>query len=444
MIAEQNLLELVNDFLMDYDVMLDVYQKINLYVYEEDVIKAIIKAGKFKDIGNVYDYPEVLPQPAEMSMYQLTGDFNLLERICISEKFNAVMNYTVDTYCVRCTILIDTDKLKKFTKIIRGVLNKDGGINIFRDVNFKCEKGEFIEIAKSSDEKERFVDVINNKISDENLVFDPESIINEVMNDINVFFKDSTVELYKKLEIPYKRGVILYGDPGNGKSAMIRELIRTIPDVSKIIINPGIPNVTYILASLVKALNGKKAIIVIEDMDSVINNQNRSEFLNILDGVNITSGVFFIGTTNYPERIDPAIMNRAGRFDRTYKIDNPSERVRRLFFESKKLDEIFDYYKVFKDDSKPDTLEGIIDLFVSHSDGLPMANLKELITSTAYLLAAKDDMSVEEAVTICYNTIINARMGHIDAYNTNASNQNNTGMRPIPSHYDDDDDDDDL
>lgn len=434
MINESALVELVNEYLPDTDIYLETYQRINFYVYDKDVIKSLIKVCKFKDIGNVYDYTDVLPKPDEVNMRQLASDYDMLERIALSEKYNAVMSYTADTYCIRCVILIDTAKLKKFSKVVKTILNADGELNIFRDVEFECGKSQYIEIVKPGDDKEKMVDIITNKVSDENLVFDPDSVINEVMNDINVFFRDSTVELYKKLEIPHKRGVILYGDPGNGKSAMIRELIRTIPDITKVIINPGVPGITYILSSLVKALKGKKAIIVIEDMDSVITNQNRSEFLNILDGINVISGIFFIGTTNYPDRIDPAFMNRAGRFDRTYKIDNPTEVTRRLFFKNKNLGDIFSYYKVFKDDSVPDTDKGIVDLFVSHSEGLPMANLKELITSTAYLLASKGDMSVEEALEVTYNTIINARSGHIDAYNAKANTFRKTS-------FDEDDED---
>lgn len=419
MILESALVELVNDYL-DTDIYLERYQKIELYVYDQDIIKSIIKACKFKDMGNVYDYPDILPQPSDISMLQLTSNYDMIERIAVSEKFSAAMCYDADVYFVKCMVLIDVDKMKKFAKKVRPILNEDAGVNMFRDVTFETEKGKFSEITNPSDDKTKMIDVIQHKVNKETLVFDPESVINEVMNDINVFFKESTRELYEKLEIPYKRGIILYGDPGNGKSAMIREIIRNIPDVVKVVINPGVQGITYVLASLVKALKGKKAIIIIEDMDSVITDKNRSEFLNVLDGVSVISGICFIGTTNYPERIDPAFMNRAGRFDRTYKIDNPSETMRRLFFESRKLGKILSYYKVFKDDRKEDSDKAIIDLFVENSKDMPMANLKEVITGACYLLASNNDMSVEEAVTSTYNNILSTRAEHTDAYNQQA------------------------
>ena len=352
-----------------------------------------------------------------MNMIQLTGDFEWIERIAVSKKMNAVMSYNSDTYYIHCTVYIDTDNLKKFSKKIKPILKQDAGANMFRDVDFSCDKGKYIEISNSTDPKARVVDVVEHKVSDETLVFDPDSVLNEVMEDINIFFQSKTEELYSKLEIPYKRGVILHGDPGNGKSAMIREIIRITPDISKIIINPGIANFTMVLASLFKALNGKKAIIIIEDIETVIAGANRSELLNILDGITVVSGAYLIGTTNYPENIDPAFINRSGRFDRSYKIENPSEKMRRLFFKSKKLNKILSYYKVYRDDNKQDTDDAIINLFVKHSEGLPMANLKELVTSTTYMLAMNEHMSIEEAIEKVHDNIVNTRTEHVNAYN---------------------------
>ena len=414
---EEALLELVNEHLTESDVYLESYQKVRLFLYDQSILKEILNVGKFKDIGNVYDFPEVLPQPEYFDTVYLSSDYNTLERIAISTKYNAVMHYSADSYFIHCTILIDTDNLKKFAKKVRPILSKNAGINLFRDVNFNCKKGEYIEVMNSSDDKTRLIDVMHKNVNDENLVFDEASTINEVMKDIDIFFSDKTLDLYKKLEIPYKRGIILYGDPGNGKSAMIREIIRITPDVTKVVINPGIRNVTLVLSSLVKALKGKKAIVVIEDIDSLITPENRSEFLNILDGVDIVSGVLFIGTTNYPDKIDPAFMNRSGRFDRTYEIKNPTEETRRKFFKSRKLGKLLSYYKVFKDDSKPDTDHDIVELFVKNSDNMPMANLKELITSTSYMLVSNPDMTVEEAVTSAHDNLTNTRNEHIQSYN---------------------------
>lgn len=426
---EMGLLRLVNDVYYEKGVYLEEggYQKVNFRIYSENIVTNILRKFKFKDIGNVYDFPNILPQPTEIDGFDLSNNFDIFQRIAVSKKMNALAFYTIDRYSISCTFLVDTDKLKKFSKQIKPILQQDSRANMFQEVDFECKKREYIEVTDATGDSMKPADVIKKKVSKETLVFDEESTIFEVMQDIFTFFKKETHNLYDKMQIAYKRGIILYGDPGNGKSAMIREIIRQVPDITKIVINPNVNSVTRVLSSLIQSLDGKQAIVIIEDIDSLITSHNRSEFLNILDGVDIKSGVYFIGTTNYPDQIDPAFMNRSGRFDRTYKINNPSEATRRAFFESRNVGELLSEYKVFKDDSKKDTNEGVVELFVKHSNDIAMASLKEILTSTQYLLAANEDMSVEEAVEKVYNDLTETRRQHAEAHDAYMDRDFNDG-----------------
>lgn len=414
---EKSLIKLVNDYLYDAEVYIEDYQKFDFYIYNQSIVKEILRICKFKDIGDVFKYSAVLPQPDSIDVEDILADSKLSQRIFISKKLNSVAYINADRYCIRCSFLIDVEYLKKFSKKTKKILSQDSKSNMFSGVNFDCDTEEFMELSDSMGDSTKQVEIIKKKVVNENLVFDETSVINEVMNDICLFFKKDTEKLYEKLHLAYKRGIILYGDPGNGKSAMIRQIIRIVPDVTKIIINPNIRNVTQILHALTKSLDGKKAIIIIEDIDSLINGYNRSEFLNILDGVEIKSGFYFIGTTNYPEKIDPAFMNRSGRFDRTYKIDNPSEETRRIYYKSRKLGKLFAEYKVYDDENKPNTKEDVVEVFVQNSDNLPMACLKELITSVSYILIGNPDMSIEQAVKTSYSVLTTSRETHKVSHN---------------------------
>jgi SpoVK/Ycf46/Vps4 family AAA+-type ATPase len=106
--------------------------------------------------------------------------------------------------------------------------------------------------------------------------------------------------------------------------------------------------------------------LVIEDIDSMPEGL-RSQFLNQLDGTHDNEGVFVIGTTNYPERIDPALMNRAGRFDRVYEINPPDADMRYRYLLKKGIDQILD----------DETIRYVAD----RMDGFSMATLNELYTS---------------------------------------------------------------
>lgn len=440
-VMEEALVKLVNKGGFNSKTCIDNYQVVNLWIYDQNMLNAVLKECKYKDFGNVFDYEEELPQPRVMGGMEVHGNFDMYQRIGVSKKFKSVVFYSADAYSIACSFIVDTSKLKKFLKIVKPILKQDTGMNIFRNTDFSCADNEYIEICASVEDKTKQVDVAKRKVPEENLVFDDESTINEVMGDISTFFEKKTEDLYERLQLTYKRGIILYGDPGNGKSAMIRQIIRTIPNLTKIIINPNVGNhnVTKILQSLTKALNGKHAMIVIEDIDSLITDRNRSEFLNILDGVDVKSGAYFMGTTNYPDRIDPAFMNRSGRFDRTYKINNPSEGTRRLFFTSRKIGKLLAEYKVFKDDSISDTDDGVVELFVKNTHDLPMASLKEMITSTSYLLACNNDMTIEEAVEKTFNTINGSREEHAASHNAYLNKMRGPGQS-APIRLDDDDD----
>jgi len=49
-------------------------------------------------------------------------------------------------------------------------------------------------------------------------------------------------------------------------------------------------------------------LVVMEDLDSMIDDKSRAFFLNELDGFETNTGVVVLATTNHPDRLDPAIL----------------------------------------------------------------------------------------------------------------------------------------
>src|SRR5881396_1229792 len=60
----------------------------------------------------------------------------------------------------------------------------------------------------------------------------------------------------------------------------------------------------------------------------LIDEENRAFFLNELDGFAANTGVVVLATTNHPEKLDPAILDRPSRFDRKYYFSLPAPRER--------------------------------------------------------------------------------------------------------------------
>jgi ATP-dependent 26S proteasome regulatory subunit len=57
----------------------------------------------------------------------------------------------------------------------------------------------------------------------------------------------------------------------------------------------------------------------------------RTNFLNELDGFAANIGIVTLATTNHPERLDPAILDRPSRFDRKYPFDLPEQPERHAY-----------------------------------------------------------------------------------------------------------------
>jgi SpoVK/Ycf46/Vps4 family AAA+-type ATPase len=65
-----------------------------------------------------------------------------------------------------------------------------------------------------------------------------------------------------------------------------------------------------------KARRESPCVIILEDLDSLINDQNRSFFLNEFDGLEGNDGLLLVGSTNHLDRLDPGLSTRPSRFDR--------------------------------------------------------------------------------------------------------------------------------
>lgn len=140
-----------------------------------------------------------------------------------------------------------------------------------------------------------------------------------------------------------KRGLLLTGPPGNGKTSACRWLMRecleaghetrhVTPDDYRTARN------SPCAAAAVKALFqvSKRGVIFFDDMDIALRDRTAAEqpedqavFLGALDGIEANEGVVYVFTTNLPsERIDPA-FKRPGRFDLVLPFPKPTDALRR-------------------------------------------------------------------------------------------------------------------
>ncbi|MBW4423059.1 MAG: ATP-binding protein [Nostoc desertorum CM1-VF14] len=156
----------------------------------------------------------------------------------------------------------------------------------------------------------------------ENLVL-PSNLKEDILKNLKNFFTSG--EVYEKYGVPWKRGILFTGSPGNGKTHTVKALINQLQKPCLYVKSFQAPyaDIVSIRQVFKQARQSAPCILVLEDIDSLLTNQNRSFFLNELDGFANNQGIAIIATTNHPERLDPAISNRPSRFDRKYHFELP-------------------------------------------------------------------------------------------------------------------------
>lgn len=143
-----------------------------------------------------------------------------------------------------------------------------------------------------------------------------------VIEDMNEFLEEATLEFYLDHGIPYKRSYLFHGAPGAGKTSLIQALAGKYQR-NICYLQPSHPEMTD--DSLKEAVQQcpRRSIIVLEDVDALFTAAREgkrsshltfSGLLNALDGVGPPLGQIFILTTNHRERLDPALI-RNGRVD---------------------------------------------------------------------------------------------------------------------------------
>jgi DNA polymerase III delta prime subunit len=187
-------------------------------------------------------------------------------------------------------------------------------------------------------------------------------------DDFESFFEREA--WFRENKLPFRRGYLLHGPPGNGKSTAVRAMMtsRGLTAYTTRLFDSQVDDsdLDHLFELAVK---NRPSMVLLEDLDRAFpktgvtkSRVSLQQLLNNLDGVGTGEGVIVVATANEPTILDPAILRRPGRFDRVVHFPNPSIELRQQYLQQ----------------LNPGLPARQLKLSVKESEGLSFAQLREV------------------------------------------------------------------
>lgn len=189
-----------------------------------------------------------------------------------------------------------------------------------------------------------------------------------------------------------KRGLLLYGPPGVGKTHSVRYLIGELKDTTVVELTGDTLHAIREACSVARTL--QPSMIVVEDVDLIAEERDRYggetpllfTLLNEMDGLDEDADVVFLLATNRADLLEPALASRPGRVDQAVHIDLPDRDARRRLVELYRGSLTIDLSR----------LDSVLD----RTDRVTASFLKELLRRAAVLAAERDPQAADQPLDV--------------------------------------------
>src|ERR1017187_5056807 len=160
-----------------------------------------------------------------------------------------------------------------------------------------------------------------------------------LVEDFESFFERQA--WFRENKLPFRRGYLLHGPPGCGKTSAIRAMMtsRGLTAYAMRLFDSQVDD-SDLDRLFELAVKNRPSMVLLEDLDRAFPKTGETksrislqQLLNNLDGVGTGEGIVVVATANEPTILDPAILRRPGRFDRVVHFPNPSAALRQQYLQ---------------------------------------------------------------------------------------------------------------
>jgi hypothetical protein len=182
------------------------------------------------------------------------------------------------------------------------------------------------------------LDLVQKHLEVDDLVDFADSLPSRILHEIDHFWKQG--DSFRRYGFLHRRGYLLYGKQGGGKSSVIHQVVSRIVAAGHVAFFCEQPQVfIHCMSQFRNVESDRPMVCIFEDIDATIEHFGDSDLLQWLDGNHQVNKAVNLATTNYPEKLDRRIVSRPRRFDRIFRIDAPDARLRTAYFARKMPDQ---------------------------------------------------------------------------------------------------------
>lgn len=165
----------------------------------------------------------------------------------------------------------------------------------------------------------------------------PGGIGGKIMAEINQFWSKDTKDTFARYELTYKRGILMYGKPGTGKTCVVVEAAKEfVKQGGYVLFNPNLQYVQGHIQAAREVLPDAKFLVVFEEFDNLLKSPAiEARLLSLLDGQTMIDNVVYLATTNYLEKVPARIKDRPSRFASVIEVPPPDAAQRKNYLEQK-------------------------------------------------------------------------------------------------------------